>query len=358
AGNSDPPPVLTHNNPVALQENAIVTTDSQGEARVEILGQNCSTFLYVFQNGNLKRSACRKSASSSGSAVCSLDSVVDVINHCTSQIDIQTPSTSAKSGGTWFTVIYLPEDQITIVQVLEGTVNAQAVIDVGTGEMDPNPQPVAAGLWFTRPGPDAPVINGIEGRRVLPLDVWPVLRMGLIDRYPMLYVWMRSVSQVPGIDGVAFPDILIPRAGAVNTRFIGQLWVDDRIQRAIIIGINWNEIIQQNWGMFDVSANLQIRDTAVLITRDTEFNREAALQLLSEAQFWQRAPTIVIAANEEDKAAVQFAYAVQTALLDLDVQTELRFVSPAQFKEMQTIDPNVDSPFILVSTSGEAFGRN
>ncbi len=355
AGNSEPLPELTNNNAVSLAAGGMVTTNSQGEAKVVIA--DCLT-LYIFQNGNLRRSTCRKSDSTSGLGVCSTDGMVDVINDCLSQIDIQTPSSSAASDSTWFSVIYLPQEQLSLVQLYEGTVTVHAVIDANTGEMTPDSQRlVGPGLWFTRPGADAPMINGIRGREPQPLEVWPVLRQGLIERYPMLDQWMRTAREMPGVPGANFPEILVLKPGTITSRFIGQLWADDRIRRAMISGVDWKDIVVRNWPEFDIQPSLQLSDTTIDDARKTDFNRDEALRLMTEADFWQRAPSILVAAIEEDKAAVQFAYELQRSLTDLDIQVEVRFVSPAQFEEMQKMDANTDSPFILVRTSGEAFGK-
>lgn len=354
AGAGQPLPELTGSSPVSLAAGGMVSTDQQGEAEIKI--QGCLT-LYVYQKGRLTRSTCRRSDAASGLGVCSTDGMTGVVNQCLSKIDIQTPSASAQSNSTWFTVIFLPEDQLTIVQVMEGKVSVRPVIDPASDEW-PEAQVLGSqSLWFTAPGLNAPVINGLSGRQALKLEDWRILRPALIERYPDLDVWMESARRTAQRENQAFPDYLLPETGEVNARFIGQLWADERIQRAMIGGIDWRGITQSNWGAFDITPNLQIRDTQVTVTRETEFDREAALQWMSEAEFWQRAPVVMIAASEEDKAAVQFAYALQTALLDLDVQTELRFVSPGQFEELQKFDSNIDSPFILVSTAGAAFGR-
>lgn len=356
AGDSQPLPELTHNNYVSLSAGGMVTTSALGEAEVKI--QNCLT-MYVFQKGTLQRSTCRRSEAISGLAACSSGGMTGVLNNCTSQIDIQTPSSSTTTKGTWFSVIYLPEDQLSIVQVYDGEVNVRAVIDPGTDEWAADSQQLAGpGLWFTAPGQEPPVINGIAGRQPLPIDAWQMLRPALIERYPDLDLWMDAAMRRAKAENLVFPEVLVAKSGTIAIRYIGQLWADDRIQRAMITGVDWKDIVHKNWPDFEIRPNLQLLDTFIDDARNADFNRDEALRLMTEADFWQRAPVIIIAANEEDKAAVQFAYDLQVSLADLDVQTELRFVSPAQFDEMQTIDPNVDSPFILVSTSGEAFGRN
>jgi len=354
AGTSQPLPELTGSNPLALPAGGMVSTDKQGEAEVKI--QGCLT-LYVYQKGSLTRSACRKSDAASGLGVCSTDGMTGVINQCLNKIDIQTPSASAQSNSTWFTVTFLPEDQLTIVQVMEGEVAVRPLIDPSADEW---PEGLVLGgpaLWFTAPGPDAPVINGLPGRQALPLEDWQILRPALIDRYPDLDVWMDAARRTAERESQVFPEYLVPVSGELNTQFIGQLWADERIQRAMQIGVDWTQITRDAWPNFDVRPSLQVRDVFTFDTREVEFNRDESLRLMTEAEFWQRAPVIRIAARESDKPAVQFAYALQSALYELDIQAELQFVSDGQFDEIRNFDPNIDSPFILVSSTGEAFGR-
>ena len=61
-------------------------------------------------------------------------------------------------------------------------------------------------LWFTAPGPDAPVINGLTGRQALPLEDWQILRPALIDRYPDLDMWMAAARQTAQRENLVFPE--------------------------------------------------------------------------------------------------------------------------------------------------------
>lgn len=355
AGSSQPLPELTGSSPVSLAAGGMVSTDNKGEAEVKI--QGCLT-LYVYQKGSLTRSTCRKSDVTSGLGVCSTDGMTGVVNQCLSKIDIQTPSASAQSSSTWYTVIYLPEEQLTIVQVMEGEVTVRPLIDPAADEWPEGQGLGGPALWFTAPGPDAPVINGLPGRQALPLEDWQILRPALIDRYPDLDMWMAAARLTAERENLVFPEYLVAASGEIMTQFIGQLWADERLQRAMLIGIDWNRITRDAWPDFDVRPSLQVRDTLTFDAREAAFNRDESLQLMTEAEFWQRAPAIRIAAREGDKPAVQFAYALQAALYELDIQAELQFVSDGQFEEFRNFDPNLDSPFILVSSTGEVFGGN
>lgn len=358
AGSSQPLPELTGSSPLSLAAGGMVSTDNKGEAEVKI--QGCLT-LYVYQKGSLTRSTCRKSDAASGLGVCSTDGMTGVINQCLNKIDIQTPSASAQSNSTWYTVIYLPEDQLTIVQVMEGEVTVRPVIDPASDEW-PEAQVLGSqSLWFTAPGPDAPVINGLTGRQALPLEDWQILRPALIERYPDLDMWMAAARQTAQRENLVFPEYLVSRTGEVNTRFVGQLWADDRIQRAMETGVDWKGIVQRVWPQINVFPSLLIhQDTYIFDAREVVFNRDESLKLLADAEFWQSAPTITIIAREEDPNAVLFANELHSALVDLDIRPLLQIASGSDFVKIADFllqNPDTDSPYIWVETAGEAFMR-
>ncbi len=355
AGNRQPLPEVAVDSAISLEPGGLVTTDAQGEA--EVLIQGCLK-LFIFQEVTLQRSTCRRGDSESGLAVCSAGGMTGVLNQCASQVDIQTPASSTQTKGTWFAVVYLPEDQLSIVQVYEGAVDVSAVIDPTAGQWTPGSRLEAGNLWFTAPGADAPVINGIQGRQAQPMEVWQALRPELIDKYPNLDKWMRAARQRAGQEDLAFPDFLAPPAGEVHSQFIGQVWSDERIQKAMTVGIDWKGIVRNSWFEYDITPSLQILGYAIPDARIYSYNRDDALNLLSEANYWQNAATITIVAHETDQAGSQFANSLQSALFDLDINSEVLLVSDAQFEELRNMDPTVDSPFILVSSSGEAFGSS
>lgn len=360
AGDSQPLPELTNNNPVSLSAGDLVTTNAQGEAEVQI--QDCLT-LFVFQNGNLQRSACRRSDALSGLAACSSAGMTGVLNNCTSMIDIQTPSASTTTNGTWFSVIYLPEDQLSIVQLYDGKVDVRAAIKPAGNEWSPETQQLEGpGLWFTAPGSEPPVINGVVGRQVLPLEDWPALRAGLIERYPDLDLWMGAIRQTAGEQGLPFPAAITMKLGEMDSRFVGIFWADEGIQRAFEIGVDWKSLVENNWPQFNVFPSLWFqKDTYIFDARKLEYNRDAALKLLSEAGFYRSAPTITITAREENTNAVLFAKALHAALLDLDINTELAIASGSEFGRIAdylTLNPDTDTPYIWVDTGGEAFSGN
>lgn len=356
AGNAQPLPELTDNLPVGLLPGGLVTTGADGEA--EVLIQGCLK-LFVFQDVTLQRSACRRGDAASGLAVCSAGGMTGVLNQCASQIDIQTPGSTAQTSGTWFAVIYLPEDRLSIVQVYEGVVNVSAAINPQSGQWTRGEPLTAGNLWFTAPGEEPPVINGITGREAQPMEVWQALRPELIQRYPNLDDWMQAAKQRAGREDLVFPDFLAPPAGQIEAAFTGPLWDNVLIQRAMLEGVDWQELVQINWPDSNVTPRLVLPDYDIADARELQVDRDQALNYLNESGYWNDYSTINIVSREGDFNANQFAYSLQSALADIEVPTEVFTVGEESFKVFREYsDPDVTLPFIMLETSGEAFSAD
>ena len=357
AGNKQPLSELTNDQAIGLGPGGLVITGTQGEA--EVLIQGCLK-LFVFQDVTLQRSACRREDAASGLAVCSAGGMTGVLNQCASQVDIQTPSSTTKTSGTWFAVIYLPEDHLSIIQVYEGAVNVSGAINVSSGQWTRGARLEAGNLWFTAPGADAPVINGVTGREAQPMEVWQALRPELIDKYPNLDNWMEAARQRAGAEDLAFPDFLAPQTGQVSAYFTGPLWSDVRIQRAVITGVDWGSLARDNWSEFNITPRLLSSNYDIADARDLGINRDEAIKLLTEAGYYQSDNQVInIVSRDTDFAANQFAFSLASALSDLKIQTEVYTVGDESFKVFQDYsDPGINFPFILLETSGDAFANN
>jgi hypothetical protein len=150
AGSKDPLSPVNSADAFDLPAGGVVTTDISGEAEIVIDG--CLK-LFIFQDGGLNRGTCRKDDAGSGLGVCATAGMTGVLNSCVAQVDIQSPSSVIEPIGTWFAVIYLPADQLSIVQVYEGAVNVQAVTDSRTGQTTGGQRIGEGNMWFSTAGP-------------------------------------------------------------------------------------------------------------------------------------------------------------------------------------------------------------
>ena len=121
--------LLTDNAWHDLHDGDRIATDTNGEAEVSIL--NCMR-VYVFKNSQLVRATCPKAAYQSGSVACAAAGTSLFNNSCSNKVIVQTDTAELSVEGTYFSVTYLPTEQLTLVSVLEGKVNVRPTIDEGT----------------------------------------------------------------------------------------------------------------------------------------------------------------------------------------------------------------------------------
>ncbi len=325
AGNSQPLSELTNNTALALDPGGLVTTDAQGEA--EIFIQGCLK-LFIFQDATLERSTCRESDAASGLGVCATGGMTGVLNQCLSKIDIQTPGSNTNTTGTWFAVIYLPEDRLSIIQVYEGSVEVRAIVNT-TSEQSTRTQTLEAGnLWFTAPGTETPVIDGISGREPQPMEVWGALRPALIEKYPNLDVWMESASQKASQENLAFPNFLAVPSGEVNIQLLGPGWQNERVYQAILSGVDWQSMVRYLWFDLNMTPRIRFENEITPDARDVPTDIQRANTLLSTTTFRNNYNFIRIAIVEGNTFAEEFAYELQGSLSNLDLQAEIQYLPP------------------------------
>lgn len=113
-----------------FKKGSVVTTDAVGEAYVEI-PPSCR--VHVFRNSTLEKSACPKGGT--GGNACVANGTV-AFNGCSANLIIGTPSATITLEGTWVTVSYVPDLELTQVDVLRGAASVTPVTDIDTGAVD------------------------------------------------------------------------------------------------------------------------------------------------------------------------------------------------------------------------------
>lgn len=323
AGNSQPLPELINNSALALAPGGLVTTDAQGEA--EIIIQGCLK-LFIFQDATLERSTCRESDAASGLGVCATGGMTGVLNQCLSKIDIQTPGSNTNTTGTWFAVIYLPEDHLSIIQVYEGSVEVRAEVNIAS-EQSAYTQTLEAGnLWFTAPGIEPPEIAGISGREPQPMEVWGALRPALIEKYPNLDIWMESAKQKASQENLAFPDFLAVPSGELNIQFLGPGWQNEKVYQAILSGVDWQSIERDLWFDLNMTPRIRFENELTPDARDVPVDIQRANALLSKTTFRNNYNFIRIAVVEGNTFAEEFAFELQGSLSNLDLIAEIQYL--------------------------------
>jgi hypothetical protein len=143
AGDSTPPPTLTDNEPHDLPPRTQVLTDPNGEAFLELSG---CTAAYLFQKSNMTYDQCSRAERRSGNAACLQGGTAVFNSECAGRVEqiIQTPTADITPTGTWFCVMYLPDQQLTVTLVMKGSVEVRPVIDM-EGRKLGEPSVISAG---------------------------------------------------------------------------------------------------------------------------------------------------------------------------------------------------------------------
>jgi hypothetical protein len=152
AGDRDkePLPALTDNEWHDIQEGTRVRTDENGEGWLKL--KDCM-LVYVFQTSQMVTAPCSKAELASGHVNCQLAGTSVYNNSCEGLAKqmIQTPSAEIEPEGTWFSVTYLPEQQLTLTIVLKGRVTVRPITDPATHSLGEPAQVNAGQMWYTMP---------------------------------------------------------------------------------------------------------------------------------------------------------------------------------------------------------------
>lgn len=182
-----------------VQSGDRIRTDTSGEGWVRI--RDCM-LIYIFQDSGLVKATCPRSFYSGGNVVCSLGGTSAFNNQCSDQIVIQTDSAELQLHGTWFSVTYLPERQLTLVLVLDGAVASRPVVNTETFLLSTATDVGSGYFWFTTPGIQADAVAGLTARDPHPLDELAPL----VDDLG-LGPWIDRLRERAAADRVPFPDL-------------------------------------------------------------------------------------------------------------------------------------------------------
>lgn len=198
--NVSPLPLLSDNEFHALAAQSVVATNDDGEAQVEI--RDCLT-VFVFQRSQLVTASCPRSSAVSGSPTCAFGTSA-FSNNCAGQVVIQTRSAQIELQGTWLTVTYLPERQLSLAMIYEGQAKIWPVRDFESRTLG---EPLTVGerhFWFSNPGDTAASVAGLRGRRVYPFEMAPDVMAEL-----NMNSWLSRIKPRAEADGIDFPEYLI-----------------------------------------------------------------------------------------------------------------------------------------------------
>ena len=181
-----------------LSAGDLVTTDDSGEGWVKM--SDCM-LIYVFQDSGLIKAACPRSDYSGGNVTCAMAGTSVYNNSCASQIIIQTLSAEVVLEGTWLSVTYLEEQQLTVIMVFEGQAEVRPVQHFDARTLAETVEVVEGHFWFSAPGVRADPVAGLAAREPHPFDRLPPL-IEALDLGP----WLERIKKRAEADKVPFPD--------------------------------------------------------------------------------------------------------------------------------------------------------
>jgi len=209
AGPGLPPPLLQDDKWHDLDSGDHVVTNEDGEACLEVSG---CMLIYLFQNGEeIAKSGCPKSDRSGGNVTCAIEGTSVFNNSCTEHVVIETRSAELVLEGTWGSVTYLQEWQLSLILVSEGRVSVRPMLDFGDRTLGSATAVTQEEFLFTAPDDVLHEIGDIAGfraREVYPFDELPSFIEGLkqmIKEPDLLESWMGKVREQALSDGYPPP---------------------------------------------------------------------------------------------------------------------------------------------------------
>lgn len=352
AGPAAPLPEVASDDAFELQPGGMITTDQSGEAEVSI--EDCLK-IYLYQGSNLIRNTCRKTDQESGLAVCSTAGMISVINQCLSQVVlVQTPNSEIVTHGTEFTVLYDPQEELTVVQVLEGSVAFQPVL-AGVVTAQPAVEVQANNLIFTRTR-QIPTSNPeLPERQILPLTRWELLRGQMASDNPYVDLWMESVRQSAVINRTTFPQILARPTGTLLIEMPGDAWRDPTLQTLVSENIPWLEFVQDLWPEAFIKPQLvfpgkQVDDARFLESVDIKPSTRTAITNRGLAQ-----RTITILALRGNANAEMIVKRLGDFLVDSGFRTNVLFLEAESLRQSRKNTPQNSGPVMIITLSGPYF---
>ncbi len=284
----------------------LVTTDGTGEALLQgSLGGNICQ-IYVFEITSLQTKACPKSQFT-GSNLVTCDKEGDAVyQKCKGHLRM-TPSAEVEATGTWMSLTYLPELQLTLVIVSEGNVVVWPVLDIESGELGDAIGVAAQKFLFTAPDDMPQEIAGLPARTPLPLERLPAF----IDR---LGLWPRieRLQKRAGADRVPFPidSIELPEASPLPTPFVpeqatptptedtgrppdnaglllqggGGAFEDSSVQKALAYALPTKQMMEKIFGNPDYPARAEFAGNAFDL-HNVPYDPDVARELLAGAGY-------------------------------------------------------------------------
>jgi hypothetical protein len=334
SGMSAPLARMNLNELKSLQANGKVTTDSAGEAQIDITG--CG-YIWVFRDTQLEKATCRQSAyETSHAAYCLTGGTSGVQHNCLLKMTVQTPNISVETGGTGFTVSYFPEQQLSLVIAIDGTLQVQSFANLEAGVP---PVTLQQAVWFDDPQGNYPLLQPYNNQPI-PYPLWRdnpdfnVLKTG------QLQDWLiRTQARFNEADYFFPPEVVEGWSSPVEQvlpgfHFSGELFANPAVWEAVQLGIPWQEV----WGFAQpdpaVRPQLTALDREPVDPFTLSFNIDQARSLLKEAALDDKQRTVLIVFSANEPRMQESARILAEYLASIGFVPEFLEIDPANLKEV------------------------
>jgi hypothetical protein len=334
AGQTTPLPELTNNLSATLPANSIIYTNQGGIAKL-LLGV-CSP-IYLYNNGSLQKGSCQPNSQGSGNWMC--NGAISI--NCSSKLSIYTPSAAIELSGTWLTVIYLPDTQLTIVQVFRGAVSvipAQVVANAGeTTNFNLPATTVNEGFfWFTTPGNVSLPIGNFSGRSEIPFEQWPQFKGGILNFDPQdgakLDNWMSQINLRAIIDdGQTLPNFFLQDT-VLNG--VGPLIEIPEVQDAILSAVDWSQFTPQTFPERTSRLAAVFPGSNISFQTSWTYNFNFALTTIKALNLSDSQRTLTIVIPTYNDNFVNFNDHIVSSFREIGLQVTVVPVNPAELNIM------------------------
>ncbi len=365
-----------------------VTTDSAGQAllcpdlNINTSTQTCQDVacrIYVYVDSVFGAYPC----SESGSTACSFMGS-QALADC--HMTISTLSASATGLGTWYSLTYLWDSQMTLIVAGEGAIEVTPIVELEfVGEMPELDQmdPVERALATHRleiskrvPGPPVEVqiadgqakflytapnakLEELGLDPMLPDRVWhPTDQLEVLVKQfggvePQLVPWVEQIWEGARLDGIELgPGIGIPREDQLSVVTFGEPWQDPAVQESILYGVDWSRLTDQALG---APARVQVarqEPTGSLAqtspdARVVGYDPGRAQALMAEAGYDSLEAVLLVPAGDDE--LLRTAELLQQQLAESGVKVEIEIVPQGKIQEKVAVMSAAGVPGIVLT---------
>ena len=318
----------------SLQTNGKVTTDSAGEAQIEITG--CG-YIWVFRDTQLEKATCRQSTyETSHAAYCLTGGTSAVQHNCLLKMTVQTPSISVETGGTSFTVSYFPEEDVSLVIAIDSTVQVQSFANLDAGIP---PVTLQQAVWFDDPQGRYPLLQPYNNRPI-PYPLWRDNPDFNVLKTAQLQEWLIRTQVRFNEADLFFPQEVIEAWNSPvepvlpGFHFSGELFANPAVWEAVQVGIPWQEVWRFTRSDPAVKPQLTTPDREPVDLMTLSYNLDQARSLMKVATLDDKERSVVILIPANDPRMQESAKILSEYLASIGLRPEFLEIEWVNLQEV------------------------